>query len=137
VPGEESRHNQIYWRYGDYLGIGPGAHGRITLNGKKYASEHVRSPRAWLDGKSRETRTALDNDDLANEFLVMGLRLYEGIDLSRLETITKRPIYESALSELGDDGWIQIDDRRLRVTDKGMPLLNAIIAKLSDILVSV
>ena len=95
-PGAESRHNLIYWRYGDYLGIGPGAHGRLTLDGTKYATVAYSNPARWLkevaEGTPEKPREPLSRAERATEFLLMGLRLEEGIDPMRFEQIAGRPL---------------------------------------------
>ena len=134
-PGAESRHNLIYWRSGDWLGIGPGAHGRLTLDGTRYATETPRAPGAWLDGVSRETREGWDLSPLpaaehATEFLLMGLRLTEGVDLDRYDAISPRPLDAQVLAGLAGDGMIELDNRRLRTTSQGRLLLNAVLRAL-------
>lgn len=134
-PGAESRHNLIYWRSGDWLGIGPGAHGRLTLDGTRYATETPRAPGAWLDGVSRETREGWDLSPLpaaehATEFLLMGLRLSEGVDLDRYDAIAPRPLDAQVLAGLAEDGMIELDNRRLRTTSQGRLLLNAVLRAL-------
>ncbi len=105
-PGAESRHNLIYWRYGDYLGIGPGAHGRLTVDGTKYATEHYKMPNAWLEnserGKGEKIRDGLSNTDQANEYLIMGLRITEGMDRTRLENLAGAPVDQCTLDHLND-----------------------------------
>jgi oxygen-independent coproporphyrinogen-3 oxidase len=132
--GSESRHNQIYWRYGDYVGIGPGAHGRLTLNGQKYATDTPLSPALWLErvsklGSGENPKTVIGQDEQLTEFLLMGLRLSEGVDLSRASTL-----YGSSFSikdqYLIDDGLIEVENGRLSVTDTGRPLLNAILREI-------
>ncbi len=93
APGEESRHNLTYWRYGDYLGVGPGAHGRITMDGAKYATAAIKSPSDWAAkvedcGQGCEERVELDPRQQAEEAVLMGLRLREGVDLARVEERT-------------------------------------------------
>lgn len=134
-PGAESRHNLIYWRSGDWLGIGPGAHGRLTLDGTRYATETPRAPGVWLDGVSRETREGWDLSPLpaaehATEFLLMGLRLTEGVDLDRYDAIAPRPLDAQVLAGLAEDGMIELDNRRLRTTSQGRLLLNAVLRAL-------
>ncbi len=134
-PGAESRHNLIYWRSGDWLGIGPGAHGRLTLDGTRYATETPRAPGAWLDGVSRETRQGWEHSPLpaaehATEFLLMGLRLTEGVDLDRYDAIAPRPLDAQVLAGLAGDGMIELDNRRLRTTSQGRLLLNAVLRAL-------
>ncbi len=132
-PGSESRHNLIYWRYGDYAGVGPGAHGRLTLNGQKYATESVSNPNMWLKTPdTRETLSLLTAEEQAEEMLLMGLRIAEGIPADRFSQICGKPLSVSGLAQLADFGLIRQSDRRIRVTDKGFPLLNQVIAKLLD-----
>src|SRR5262249_13404037 len=88
-PGAECRHNLAYWRYEDYVGIGPGAHGRLTRGEVKYATRQTRVPERWLAAIERagtgiEETTPLDRDSAVEEMLMMGLRLTEGVDRSRL-----------------------------------------------------
>ena len=129
--GASSRHNLIYWRYGDYVGIGPGAHGRLTLAGQKWATEAYSNPQRWLDGVARgETerpRTALSPQEQAQEFLLMGLRLKEGIDLNRYEALTGAPLDEGVISHLVEIGMVHCTNRRLIVSDQGVMVLNAVI----------
>jgi oxygen-independent coproporphyrinogen-3 oxidase len=134
-PGAESRHNLIYWRSGDWLGIGPGAHGRLTLDGTRYATETPRAPGAWLEGVSRETQAGWEHSPLpaaehATEFLLMGLRLTEGVDLDRYDAIAPRPLDAQVLAGLAEDGMIELDNSRLRTTSQGRLLLNAVLRAL-------
>ncbi|MDF1716547.1 MAG: radical SAM family heme chaperone HemW [Antarcticimicrobium sp.] len=133
-PGSESRHNLIYWRYGDYLGIGPGAHGRVTLDNVRYATETPRNPAAWLQavehGAAESVRTCLDPQDQASEYLMMGIRLSEGLDIDRFEKIAGYPLPADKIAYLRDLGMIALSDNRLTVTDQGRPILNAIIREL-------
>lgn len=134
VLGSESRHNQIYWRYGDYAGIGPGAHGRVTMGGQRHATESFRNPSLWLEkveaGNGESVRDAVSLNDQATEFLLMGLRLSEGVDLRRYEALSKRPISEARLGTLRDLGMITQDGKQLRVLPKGRMVLNAVLAEL-------
>lgn len=133
-PGAESRHNLIYWRGGDYLGIGPGAHGRVTLNGQRYATETALSPSRWMEdvkvGDGLSVRKALEPPDIASEYLMMGLRVLEGIDIVRYETLAGAPLDEAAVRDLRDLGLIEQQAGLLRVTDRGRMVLNAIVTKL-------
>lgn len=132
-PGSESRHNLIYWRYGDYAGVGPGAHGRLTLNGKRYATESLSNPNMWLKTPdTRELVSQLTEEEQAEEMLLMGLRIAEGIPADRFSQICGKPLSASGLAQLEDLGLIRQSDYRIRVTDKGFPLLNQVIAKLLD-----
>lgn len=134
-PGSESRHNLIYWRYGDYLGIGPGAHGRLTISGTKYATEALRMPTAWLGAVERNMserpRDALSGPDQANEYLLMGLRLTEGIDLKRLYSLSGHELPNDSLHHLADLGLIEQKETRLRTTRAGRLVLNGVLAELA------
>ena len=134
--GAESRHNLIYWRYGDYLGIGPGAHGRLTRGGQKQATQAFSNPKRWLDGvpsgNAEHAVEVLDAGAQASEFLMMGLRLEEGISLRRYEDITGRPLDPKPMAELTDLGMIKVQDGRLIVLDQGFMVLNSVIFKLLD-----
>ncbi|MFW8593827.1 radical SAM family heme chaperone HemW [Cribrihabitans neustonicus] len=133
-PGAESRHNLIYWRYGDYAGIGPGAHGRITLNGTRYASETHRAPGAWLAaakaGNGESLREPLTAEDAAAEYLMMGMRLSEGLDMGRYTQLAGKPLPQKALANLVELGMVTIFDQRLRATGQGRAVLNAVLREL-------
>ncbi|MEO0402902.1 MAG: radical SAM family heme chaperone HemW [Pseudomonadota bacterium] len=130
VDGAQSRHNLIYWRYGDYAGIGPGAHGRLTLGGQRTATEHLRMPTAWLQNKDRETSDVLSGPDQAVEFLMMGLRLAEGVDLNRYNALAGQPIAAAKINELADLGMITARNGFISVTDQGFTVLNAVLRTL-------
>ncbi len=135
--GQESRHNLIYWRYGDYAGIGPGAHGRLTLGGQRFATEAPRAPAAWLEqveiaGHGESLREPLDAQARLTEMVMMGLRLHEGIDLVRLGQVSDQKdqgIYRN-IKDLRDIGMIETDGGRLRLTEHGRPVLNAVLRQL-------
>ena len=134
-PGSESRHNLIYWRYGDYAGIGPGAHGRLTLNGQRQATEAPKSPNAWLEmvettGNGESPREALSREEQAIEFLLFGLRLSEGISAERYEALSGVPLPRAKLDELCDLGLIQVEQGRIASTAAGRPVLNGILREL-------
>ena len=136
-PGAESRHNGIYWRGGDYVGIGPGAHGRLTLNGARFATECPRSPEAWLNmlaqGEAPELpRSALSPIEHAQEYLMMSLRLTEGCEITRLEAILGATPDANIIRDLQDQGLLRPDPHRLITTDRGRLLLNSVISKLCD-----
>ena len=132
--GAESRHNLIYWRYGDYAGIGPGAHGRLTLNGARFATETHLAPGAWLEavnkGNGESLRETLSREDAAAEYLMMGMRLTEGLDMVRYAQLSGRPIRKSKLADLADLGMVTISEQRLRTTHKGRAVLNAVLRDL-------
>ncbi len=128
APDAESRHNMIYWTGGDYLGIGPGAHGRLATPGGRIATEALSAPGAWLNGtetgKDHEARTPISAREMAEERIMMGLRLKQGLDISEIET------------ELGDTGHLENlgllvrSGSRMALTPAGRPLLNAILREL-------
>ncbi len=132
--GSESRHNQIYWRYGDYAGIGPGAHARLTLNGQRHAIETWRNPNKWLEeaeaGNGENLKEAISQEDQAAEFLMMGLRLSEGIDLKRYEALAGKPVEGNRVATLQDIGMIDIEKSRLRVLPQGRMVLNSVLSEL-------
>lgn len=134
--GAQSRHNLIYWRYGDYVGIGPGAHGRLTLGGRRFATECYSNPTRWLDAvpsnSTEKERAQLNQTDQASEFLLMGLRLKEGICLNRYQMLAGKPLALAKLDELRDMNMIAISDNRLFVLNQGVMVLNAVIAKLLE-----
>lgn len=134
-PGLESRHNQIYWNGGDYLGIGPGAHGRETVDGIRYATETDLTPSIWLQSAERDggctRRSALDLEGQRKEYLMMGLRTRQGISRAALCDLGGHPD-EQIWLELAEQGLIETEDDRTFVTDRGRPLLNAILRELYD-----
>lgn len=138
-PGSECRHNLTYWRYQDYAGIGPGAHGRLTLDGRKWTTQRLRSPEAWLDGiedgsGGEEARTALEAEDRLAEMVMMGLRLAEGIPVARLEEETEKSLDDwidpARRQPLIEGGFLDPDPDRLRVTAEGRQRLDAVIGRL-------
>ena len=135
-PGAESRHNLIYWRGGDYVGVGPGAHGRITIAGKRWATEAPRAPGAWLDlvegdHPGESPRHLLPPDEHALEYLLMSMRLTEGLDILRYQRIAHQGLAEGKVAHLLELGLISRKDDRLRATQKGRMVLNGIIRELS------
>lgn len=128
--GAQSRHNLIYWRYGDYLGIGPGAHGRLTLGGQKWATECYSNPKRWLEGARERPRVALDRAEQATEFLLMGLRLQECVDLNRYAALSGHEIAQDKIDHLVDIGMINAIENRICVSDQGFMVLNAVIETL-------
>ena len=135
-PGAESRHNLIYWRYGDYAGIGPGAHGRITLDGQRFATECLRAPGAWLQavdqGRAESVRMPISPHEQAQEYLLMGLRLRDGIDLERYRNLSGTAIDPVAIDHLIDLGMVTARNQSLSVTDQGLMVLNSVIAELAS-----
>jgi len=134
-PGEQSRHNLTYWRYGDYAGIGPGAHGRRGM----LATERHRKPENYLsaidrNGHGLSVERPLDAATRAMEALLMGLRLTEGVELSRIAAATglaqAQLIDAKATEKLTSLGLVETKGDRITVTEQGMPLLDAILAEL-------
>ena len=133
-PGGESRHNLIYWRYGEYAGIGPGAHGRLVTPKGRLAQETERHPEMWLtqvetEGHGVVESAPLSREEQGDEFLLMGLRLSEGIDPRAFEKLTGREIDLARVESLIEDGFLECDERgRIRVTAMGAPLLDTVVA---------
>ncbi len=136
-PGAECRHNLVYWRGDEYAGIGPGAHGRLDLDGARHATATDKRPEAWLmrveaTGHGIATDDTLNSEERADEFLLMGLRLKEGIDPKRYTALAGRSLDPARVALLAEEGAISIDpDGRLRVTRSGFPLLDAVVADLA------
>ncbi len=130
----ESQHNLIYWRYGDYVGIGPGAHGRITLQGRKFATETHLSPNTWLNavanGSGEKERSELSGEDQASEYLMMGLRIAEGLDIDRYKNLAGAQLPPEKVAELIEYGMVTLNDGKLQPTKDGRAVLNAVIRKL-------
>jgi putative oxygen-independent coproporphyrinogen III oxidase len=136
-PGEEGRHNLIYWRYGEYAGVGPGAHGRPIIGGVRHATATERHPETWRDAVLRTGRGLVECEplsatEIADEALLMGLRLTEGVDLDRLEALSGLRIGRSAIEELVGLGLVEpIGKNRLRATPDGRFVLNRLVLELS------
>jgi oxygen-independent coproporphyrinogen-3 oxidase len=135
--GAECRHNLIYWRGEEYAGIGPGAHGRLDVAGRRHATATEKRPESWLmrveaNGHGVVTDDVLNGVERADEFLLMGLRLTEGIDPKRYAALSGRPLDEQRIAMLKEEGAIAVDaDGRLRVTQAGFPVLDAVVADLA------
>ncbi|MGR3484313.1 MAG: radical SAM family heme chaperone HemW [Paracoccaceae bacterium] len=129
-PGAESRHNLIYWRSGDWAAVGPGAHGRLTLDGVRVATEAARMPGDWLAraeaGCAETLREALTPADTRAELLAMGLRLAEGLPMERVE-VASQGLSPLTLTEQIDAGRLEIAEGHLRTTDIGRPLTDALV----------
>ena len=136
-PGCESRHNLTYWRFGNWAGIGPGAHGRLTMNDGWHATSTQRHPETWLGQVQEQGHGMVENDllsadEVGDETLLMGLRLREGMDLSRYYSEAGKPIDPERLAGLIDLGLVeQLDRQRIRATPKGWLVLDAVIADLA------
>jgi putative oxygen-independent coproporphyrinogen III oxidase len=137
-PGAECRHNLAYWRYQDYVGVGPGAHGRLTRGEVKYATRQMRLPERWLAavesaGTGIEEMVAIDRDSAVEEMLMMGLRLTEGVSRARLEGAAGRDaeaLFGDNLAPLVEGGFVTLDQDRLAATAAGRQRLNAVLAAL-------
>jgi len=136
-PGAECRHNLVYWRAHEYAGIGPGAHGRLDIDGRRYATETEKRPESWLMRVEASGHGLIVNDKLtsgehADEFLLMGLRLAEGIEPARYTALAGRLLDEKRIAILCDEGAVETTaDGRLRVTLSGFPVLDAVVADLA------
>jgi putative oxygen-independent coproporphyrinogen III oxidase len=136
-PGGECRHNLVYWRAHEYAGIGPGAHGRLDIAGTRRATATEKRPEAWLEHVEREghglvTDDALTREEMADEFLLMGLRLAEGIDTARYAALAGRPLDPARIAALREHGLVETTPAGcLRVTLPGFPVLDAVVADLA------
>jgi oxygen-independent coproporphyrinogen-3 oxidase len=136
-PGAESRHNLIYWRYGEYAGVGPGAHGRLRLAGRTMATVCERLPERWrervvADGHGCVEMNEVPSADGARENLLMSLRLAEGLDLDAYRARWGTAPDSKRISDLVEEGLVQVDSNRLRATRRGMLVLNSVIAALAE-----
>jgi putative oxygen-independent coproporphyrinogen III oxidase len=137
-PGAECRHNLAYWRYQDYVGMGPGAHGRVTIGDVRYATRQARAPERWLAavekaGTGTEEMAAIDRDSAVEEMLMMGLRLTEGVARRRLERAAGRDaeaLFDDHLAPLVEGGFLTLDRDRLVATAAGRQRLNAVLTAL-------
>jgi putative oxygen-independent coproporphyrinogen III oxidase len=134
-PGAESRHNLLYWRGQDYAGIGPGAHSRVTVDGVKHASSAYRLPERWLAevearGHGLESEDALSAQEAAEEYLLMALRLSEGLDLERLAAIG-RALDAERIEALAQEGLVERHGTRLSATPRGRLVLNSLVLALA------
>jgi putative oxygen-independent coproporphyrinogen III oxidase len=134
-PGDESRHNLIYWRMGDYAGIGPGAHGRLTLDSRRFATESDRMPTEWLQNTlaqpgSAERVERLSDEDRASEYLMFALRLKQGASLDRFTALAGGPLAADRLAEVQDLGLLHRDGDMIRTTESGVLMLNGVLRAL-------
>lgn len=138
-PGAECRHNLLYWRGGDYVGVGPGAHGRLTNDGRTETTYQARDPAAWLaaaeKGDATAKRTTLTSDERRHEVLLMGLRLREGIAAADFKRSTGSDLIDAldaaALGDLCREGYVAWDGRTLRATPEGTIRLDSVLAALA------
>ncbi|TAJ32892.1 MAG: coproporphyrinogen III oxidase [Reyranella sp.] len=138
-PGAACRHNLIYWRYQDYVGIGPGAHGRFALGAAKKATRRASGPEAWLeaverDGHGTAEASLIEGQDLVDEALMMGLRLADGIDRATFASVAGadpvEAVGEARLRPLIAAGFLEVDPSHLRATPAGRQRLNAVLERL-------
>jgi putative oxygen-independent coproporphyrinogen III oxidase len=135
--GAECRHNLVYWRAEEYAGVGPGAHGRLDIGGARHATATEKRPETWLmrveaSGHGVVTDDLLNREERADEFLLMGLRLAEGIDPNRYAALSGRALDPHRIAVLREEGAIAVDEGgRLRVTPAGFPVLDAVVADLA------
>jgi len=138
-PGEECRHNMTYWGYREYVGVGPGAHGRINLNGSVHAAAQRRSPEGWLkdveqSGHGTELLDALSPEECAAECLIMGLRTRYGVSAARFHELAgagfQQGLDEDALKQFKDQGLLIEDSSSLRASPQGFMILDTLLAAL-------
>jgi putative oxygen-independent coproporphyrinogen III oxidase len=137
APGAECRHNLVYWRYGDYAGVGPGAHGRLTLDGRRVATSCEKLPERWRESVSRDGHglaesSEIARDDAAHEHLLMNLRLVEGIDLAAYRARWGVELDAANIAALEREGLVRRDGEHLSATSRGRLLLNSVIAALAQ-----
>ncbi|WP_040452675.1 radical SAM family heme chaperone HemW [Roseibium alexandrii] len=136
-PGAECRHNLVYWRYGDYVGVGPGAHGRLSVGVNRMATSVERHPETWLEAVEQNGHgmiefSGLNEEEQGDEFLLMGLRLTEGIDLKRYEAFAHRSVDPKRLNDLLEHGMVEeLGENRVRATREGFFVLDAVVADLA------
>lgn len=135
--GSEGRHNLLYWTDGDWVGIGPGAHGRLTVDGARIATDTPLEPLAWLhqvemSGSGQDTRSVLSQSEHRQEYLLMGLRLRDGVSVDRLSELSDG-LRALEMSRMVDLGLIEVVDGRLRLTAAGRPLLNAVLREFFEV----
>ncbi|MEW6766685.1 MAG: radical SAM family heme chaperone HemW [Pseudomonadota bacterium] len=135
--GAECRHNLVYWRGQEYAGIGPGAHARLDIDGVRHAISTEKRPESWLmrveaQGHGVVGDDLLNSEERADEYLLMGLRLTEGIDPMRYLALSGRALDPNRIAILSEEGAIVVDsDGRVRVTAEGFPVLDAVVADLA------
>ena len=132
-PGAESRHNLIYWRYGDYVGVGPGAHGRISADAGRMATETLRDPARWLQAAERGeamTSAPVHRVEAATEYALMSFRLTEGLDVERYAALSGARLSDARIDEMAADGLLVRKGRHIVATAKGRPVLNALLRSL-------
>lgn len=132
----QSRHNLVYWRGGDWIGAGPGAHGRLTVSGNRYATEAERRPEAYIAGvqmlkEGWADAGKLEPVEIAREILAMGLRAAEGVDLRRVELVSGKPVPRDKIGVFTEQGWVKMQGSELSLTESGRLLADALTAQLA------
>tara|TARA_B110000046_G_scaffold142438_1_gene149230 strand:- start:939 stop:2096 length:1158 start_codon:yes stop_codon:yes gene_type:complete len=135
LNGAESRHNLIYWRYGDYVGVGPGAHGRITSKGNRIATVTTQNPEDWLRNVELKGTATSDDEiikprDQAAEYLMMSLRLTEGLDMNRFENLCGAALDNQVIDKNIQNGLLKVNNNNLIATQRGKIILNTVIKDL-------
>jgi oxygen-independent coproporphyrinogen-3 oxidase len=135
--GAQSEHNLIYWRGGDYAGVGPGAHGRLTLAGQRWATEALKQPSGWLEAVEKRGTGELPREEItssarAQEYVLMSMRLAEGLDMARLEAISGYALTSAAIAELSALNLIVSGSGRVKATSQGRMILNSVIRRLTE-----
>jgi oxygen-independent coproporphyrinogen-3 oxidase len=135
-PKHQSVHNMIYWQGGDWIGAGPGAHGRVTVGGHRYAYEAHRRPEVYMAnvqtlGSGWGEAERLDRNAIAQELLAMGLRPATGIDIARVEAVAGQPVSREKIDVFVDQGWLTFDQGVLSLTPSGRLLADALTAQLA------
>jgi oxygen-independent coproporphyrinogen-3 oxidase len=134
-PGAECRHNLVYWRYGDYAGVGPGAHGRVTTGEGRLATAALKAPGAWLasveaSGHGLEVADPVEASEQGDEMMLMGLRLEEGVSLKRYERLAGRALDTARVDGLIRDGALTRDGDIIKATPEGRLVLNGVLGRL-------
>src|SRR5262249_6913983 len=135
--GAEARHNLLYWRYGAYAGVGPGAHGRLDLGGRRFATSTERLPERWREKVAQQGHGLIEMaevaaHDAAREHLLMNLRLAEGVDLAAYRARWQKAPDPARIQDLVEAGLLRFEDERLAATPRGRLVLNSLIAALAD-----
>ena len=135
LNGAESRHNLIYWRYGDYVGVGPGAHGRITSKGNRIATVTTQNPEDWLRNVELKGTATSDDEiikprDQAAEYLMMSLRLTEGLDMNRFKNLCGTALDNQVIDKNIQNGLLKVNNNNLIATQRGKIILNTVIKDL-------
>ncbi len=134
-PEQECRHNLVYWRYGDYVGVGPGAHGRLTTDEGRIATAALKAPGAWLASVEArdhglETRELVNATEQGDEMMLMGLRLSEGVSLKRFERLAGRALETTRLADLIGQGHLTRNGDQIAATADGRLVLNGVLGRL-------